>query len=454
LTGKVDKNFECYFNRGLAMSQFAARYLNKLAEETGEKDRDKLLRVFKAEIGKHDAPIRNFLGGELRLRMLDLLTEAKTKKQHIYGALYELEDEELISKLQDLGARAHIVLSNGSVDKAGGDQNAEGRKLLKKAKVEVHDRMVCTGSGGPLGHNKFLVIADDKGNPESVWTGSTNWTKTGLCTQINNGIYIHDTATAGIYFRQYKLLRDAGDVFPKALVDSNDAPSDVTISGKSEKIWFTRVRKKSDTEAIDEVIAQAKDAILFLMFMPGPTASLRAIRQRIKDSPDLYVQGVATQVPADGAKEAEVTTIGSSGNHRVDLKILQVEGIKYPFASWLAEVTRKEFIANIGHAIVHSKVILVDPLTNPVLIVGSHNFSNSASAKNDENFVIIKNHKGLAEAYAAHILSIYSHFRWRTTVADKQSRGEEPWGGLSESDDWQGSHLQGRSLKEMKFWVP
>jgi hypothetical protein len=34
-----------------------------------------------------------------------------------------------------------------------------------------------------LSHNKFLVICDSDNRPRWVWTGSQNWTKTGLCTQ-------------------------------------------------------------------------------------------------------------------------------------------------------------------------------------------------------------------------------------------------------------------------------
>jgi phosphatidylserine/phosphatidylglycerophosphate/cardiolipin synthase-like enzyme len=65
----------------------------------------------------------------------------------------------------------------------------------------------------------------------------------------------------------------------------------------------------------------------------------------------------------------------------------------------------KQFLAHIGHAIIHSKIIVIDPFfPNCTVITGSHNFSLSASGKNDENFVIIKNATELADAYAVNIL--------------------------------------------------
>ena len=50
-----------------------------------------------------------------------------------------------------------------------------------------------------LGHNKFLVICDAQKKPRWVWTGSQNWTKTGLCTQANNSVLIDDRELAAEY---------------------------------------------------------------------------------------------------------------------------------------------------------------------------------------------------------------------------------------------------------------
>jgi len=47
-----------------------------------------------------------------------------------------------------------------------------------------------------LGHNKFLVVCDGD-TPRWVWTGSQNWTRTGLCTQANNSVLIDDHQLAG-----------------------------------------------------------------------------------------------------------------------------------------------------------------------------------------------------------------------------------------------------------------
>jgi len=456
------------FNRGLVISQFMARYLEKLRVEQKLETLKDALAFFKETLDDHELPIRTFLSGVLRTELLTLLQEARKKKQHVFGALYELEDHELIDALAKLGSRGHLVLANGSIQKKKGetsaaarkrDQNQEARKLLKSKKLEIHNRMI---SPGALGHNKFLVVAGgvSKMKPLAVWTGSTNWTKTGLCTQTNNGLLVRNDDFAATYLAQWELLRDSKSAFPKKLVTSNGTAKKVTLRSGKADIWFTRAPKTVDLAAIDEVVNGAKEAVLFLMFQPGGTATLASIRKRMEKPGRLYVKGVVSTLPSDKTgddKEVKVTTVGDAQKRRLNLDVIQPQGISTPFAAWAATVTRKEFLTMqggvLGFAIVHSKIIVVDPFTKPIVITGSHNFSGSASKSNDENFVIMRGNSDLAMEYAVHILSVYKHYRWTAYVADMQRRHRRPFSELKEHDDWQNGHLKGASKQEIDFWV-
>ncbi|MBV8930569.1 MAG: hypothetical protein JO152_15720, partial [Mycobacteriaceae bacterium] len=125
---------------------------------------------------KPDGPLRNYLTGPLGERLFQLLDSAAADGRDIYAALYELNDPQLESALEKLGQHAHVVLANGSVKKKGEDQNKPARDLLVD-NIDLDDRMV---SPRALGHNKFLVVCDDAGDPRWVWTGSQNWSDTGL----------------------------------------------------------------------------------------------------------------------------------------------------------------------------------------------------------------------------------------------------------------------------------
>jgi phosphatidylserine/phosphatidylglycerophosphate/cardiolipin synthase-like enzyme len=102
----------------------------------------------------------------------------------------------------------------------------------------------------------------------------------------------------------------------------------------------------------------------------------------------------------------------------------------------------------VGHAIIHSKVVVVDPFSaSPTVITGSHNFSASASGKNDENFLIIKGNKDLAEAYAVNIEGAYQHYVYRAFL----EKTDKPFNGLKDNDTWQAPKLRA-AKQELEFW--
>jgi len=61
------------------------------------------------------------------------------------------------------------------------------------------------------------------------------------------------------------------------------------------------------------------------------------------------------------------------------------------------------------------------------VVTGSHNLGCKASYENDQNLLILRGNRGLAEAYATHVMDIYGHYRWRYTV---QKHGIHAGSGL------------------------
>ncbi|GAB4087589.1 phospholipase D-like domain-containing protein [Hydrogenophaga soli] len=466
LAGGKRDGYAAYFNRGLVISQFMARYLERLRVSKGLGTRKEALKAFKDSLDEHELPIRKFLAGALRTEMLAILADAKAKGKQVHGALYELADDELVDALCALGANAHIVLANGSITKKvtettdqarQRDENAPARQALNQAGVVVHDRFI---SPGALGHNKFLVVCTPEGKPEAVWTGSTNWTSTGLCTQTNNGLLVTHHGFAQAYFDQWERLRDAGSTFPKDLVASNSTAKPIRTHKSSADIWFSRTKGKVDLVAIDDAINGAKDGVLFLMFQPGGSGALKTIRDMAKANPALYVRGVVSTLPSDTTDEKSVLNVDVQADLKrraMTLDVVQPRGVN-ALANGAATVARNEFLTMqggvIGFAIVHSKVIVIDPFTHPVVITGSHNFSGNASTANDENFVIVRGNKELAASYAAHIMGVYDHYRWLALLGDKQATKDTQslTGYLAESDAWLGRKLTSAS-RELKFWL-
>jgi len=85
LSPDAGEGFSCFFNRGLVLSQFVARYL-----------RDKKLSAakFKAQLKKSVDQNPTFLEGDLGVQIAKILKGAEDDKAEVHAALYELGDFE------------------------------------------------------------------------------------------------------------------------------------------------------------------------------------------------------------------------------------------------------------------------------------------------------------------------------------------------------------------------
>ena len=118
-----------------------------------------------------------------------------------------------------------------------------------------------------------------------------------------------------------------------------------------------------------------------------------------------------------------------------------------------------------GHAIIHDKIVVIDPLskTDCTVITGSHNLGFKASYANDENMVIIRGNRPLALAYAVHVLDVYDHFKFRAALEqqlrDALLAGRKPpkkptgKGFLDTDDKWQDPYLSGQKGKEARYFL-
>jgi hypothetical protein len=456
LQDTVSEHVSCHFNRGYVLSQFIARVMKENHIDSGG------LKAFLK--GEQEKKLARFLAGNLGSAIEALLARVKSDPSlHVYAALYEL-DEDMSGLLAQLGARAHVVLSNASAKSRTSDPNGEARKVLEDAQVDKTDRMCAPKF---LGHNKFLVVAqgpEDDPEPLEVWTGSMNWTFTGRHTQLNNAVHIVDASLAARYLEQWRVLKiasegvdwqspGAGTKWKVAgqtvtLAEHNAQPyGPVDIDAGSCRAWFTRTQAGRDIDDLVSLVKAARQSVLAIMFNAGEEP-LQTIVQRMKEG--LYVRAVVNQIPK-GAKE-QIRLLDGSSVGRFSSPVVQPEGVHGSLGAWVEEVSRKDFLANIGFAITHSKVIIVDAMSDhPVVITGSHNFSSNASGANDENFLVIEGHKSLAQAYATHCLTVYNHYRWRQFQTQVKDPHDATTGFLKDNAGWQSRRNWQTTKADMTF---
>ncbi|MGR9319822.1 phospholipase D-like domain-containing protein (plasmid) [Rhizobium leguminosarum] len=436
-----------HFNRGYVLSQFMARYMKRKGITLAQ------LKDTAVVVSQQvDREARAFLGGTLRVTMLNMMDEvAESPGSELHAALYELSDEELVDALVRIGDRAHIVLANGSVDEDGEDENADARARLKAAGCVVHDRFLAPQA---LAHNKFVVIGHTTGDefsPEIVWTGSTNWTPTGLCTQLNNGIMLRNTDLGKRYEAQFQLLAAAGNGISDELLTSNNHPKfGIPLGEATVDSWFSRLGGEVDNKELVKLVKGAKQGVFFVMFQPGnePVRTLLKMQKEKK----LYVRGVATQFTSTGAEDFKLL---KEDPEEYFLDAAQDTGVGKTVGQWAVEGTAAQFRTYIGHAITHSKILVIDPFgDDPIVVTGSHNFSKSASSKNDENFIVIRGQREIAMHYAINAMQTYSHYRWRAYLEESEHEGRDPFQYLSRDPNWQRRRTFGETERMLKFWLP
>ncbi len=211
-------------------------------------------------------------------------------------------------------------------------------------------------------------------------------------------------------------------------------------------------------EVIAGHIAGAKHAILFLAFYPGAPCIANWAGQALNKNKNLFVRGCVTNVSAAEGFFYDLKGIvppkkqkGKKTPVKQDYRVFGAEAFdsKLIPEGWMKE------ILSAGFAIIHDKVMVIDPFSDDcIVITGSHNLGHKASFDNDENLVIVKGNRRLAQAYTTHILDVYDHFSFRYWYKHKEKHD----GYFLERDPekWLGKYFnaQGELINaQLKFWL-
>ena len=467
-----------YFNRGILATQATAHALSD-GSPAGSK-----VAALMDKIVKIGDPLRLDLAGQMIEALTTLPDEALGSGADLLLALYEFQDPELIQHFGALKNKASLILSNmpSGTKKAGDytdDSYSTQREQIKADGLTVIDRFMPSNR---IGHNKFQVLVN--GTPQAVLFGSTNCTSNALCAQTNNTIIARSPAMAKAYADYWNRLKkdtvppgDNGKAQQSQALRRADArpPATITLEDNSGTVdlWFSpntdRARGKSpgpneaappDLQEVFKLIGQAQQAILFLAFEPGSPSIVDAIADALKARPSLFVRGAVTDTGAAGRFYTAInggdTSVKPPKRQKgdpplpEDYRVIHTRGVTATdaFGQWEAELNQA------GHAVIHDKIVVIDPFSdNCVVVTGSHNLGYKASYNNDENMAIIRGHRALAEAYAAHCLDVYDHYAWRYWLSKSKDKA---WHFLASDDTWQDGYFspdnQVKSA-ELGFWL-
>jgi phosphatidylserine/phosphatidylglycerophosphate/cardiolipin synthase-like enzyme len=231
----------------------------------------------------------------------------------------------------------------------------------------ITDRFDPVNNGAGLMHNKFAVIDGRGGAAESVWvwTGSWNPTDPGTNDDFQNSIEIQDQALAGAYTIEFNEMWGSSTDTPSASVSRfgadklDNTPHRFVIGGRSIECYFS---PSDGTNAhILATLDAAQHSIGFeLLTVTRTDLSAALVAQKNA--------GVKVRGDMDNSSDT-----GSQYSYLV------ANGV---------DVALKSGVSGL----LHHKYCIVDaenPGWDAITLTGSHNWSSSAEASNNENTLIV-----------------------------------------------------------------
>jgi hypothetical protein len=440
LTTKIDDTFQAAFTRGILSTQALALKLG--ADADGVPDFKVLLKAIQTPGDPiRESLLRNVM--KVDQRPIEMAREIGGRVLQMF---YEVNDPEMIKWLMDNKDIWSLILGNTGPDD---ETNKAFRAQAHAAKCDVTDRMLVSSE---IAHNKVQAVVDKKRKGVMVNAGSTNKTYTGYCCQSNNVVNIASPELADLYVEEYDLLKaDNSQQGPALRAANATRRKDVVLKdGTKITVWFspnTKLRMKPkanapvppDMQEVFDCIDKARQAF-FLAFYPGAPSIITYLADLLKAKPDVMVRGAVSS--ADAMPRTQLF-------HRAGElpAIVSASGIEKQFANYMKELLKLPD----SHAIIHDKIMVLNPFSDDcVVIIASHNLGFKASYQNDENLLIIRGHKKLAQAYLVHILDVYNHYRFRSAVNAGKSKFN---GFLVTTDAWQDKYQSGNNRKEVMLFA-
>ncbi len=489
-----DQKHAIFFNRGVAGSQAYSRQFGGyrkwyLFEQQGRKE-------WRDFIKPDEVPNRKaweWLSRGLEEAMLRFIRQAQSPGYGLRAAVYELDHLPIVQAFADVlesGADVKIVhhskqttrtekirgkeVKVSYLDEVG--QAAKNTILQIGIKDEEHTKPweeAFIGRTHPaIAHNKFIILLKN-GKPIQVWTGSTNLTAGGIFGQSNVGHIVRDEAVAAKYLEYWQKL--AAD--PKMASAKND-PADAGMRNwnvihqpdLTEEVpphSITPIFSPRLTTGMLEWYADrldtAKKSVHFTAaFGVSQEIGAKLSQKRTPKEQQAFLRYILLESkpskPQSDRRKAKAKAQGG------EIPVDYYDFVKFPenriaygdlLRNRKGQKAERQMLVerlsglNINVDYLHTKYLLVDPLTDdPLVITGSANFSEASTTNNDENMLLIRGDTCVADIFLTEFTRLFNHFYKRNLVNQMSDKEFEQTRFLTPDDSWTKPYYQEGSQEE------
>ncbi|BEP28869.1 phospholipase D-like domain-containing protein [Helicovermis profundi] len=254
-------------------------------------------------------------------------------------------------------------------------------------------------SPGEQMHNKFLVI-----DGTWVWTGSWNFTVTGLYGSdenrannilggnTQNSVEINSSSLADIYKTEFEEMWGSSTMTPDKVTSNfhgrktDNTVHSLYIGGKLVEVYFSP-GDNAIGKLKDLIVNEANDSAYFSIFAWSDQSILDELKNKYEGS---YVdnQGSLTGFKVKGVFDASYWNQWWSASVDMTGRVASKTSTLNPNTRWNnpAPVYKDVEVRKL-----HSKTMIIDgeSTSDPTVVIGSTNWSNNGNDVNDENLLII-----------------------------------------------------------------
>lgn len=449
------------FTRGFVQSQAYARHFGPKAKISPRGAGLRFDTAAEAGLAPDGKPFTyaeqyRWLGFTARKLLFDLLHEIESDDALTLDLFaYDLNEPDFVGSLLEIGAagRARIILDNAALHHNASKPEREDE--FEALFDEASPGRIMRGKFGRYAHDKVLVVYRD-GQPETVVTGSTNFSVTGLYVNSNHVIRFDEPGVARLYADVFQHVWDTAAKRGE-FADSDFATKEHAFGAPlpATQINFSPHRKEDAARVLNgmvERIGAERER------PPGKRSVLFAVMQMTggKENPVYNVLNTLHQ-------QDELFSCGISDTPRgiALYKAGRKTGVLVtgkPVASQLPPPFNQVPRIGLGHQVHHKFVVCGFNGPDPVVYCGSSNLALQGEQDNGDNLLAIRD-AGLATVFAIEAIALVDHFEFldrmdqgrppgdASPVASKQEGAEQAGWHLGTTDRWADKYFDPDDLR-------
>jgi phosphatidylserine/phosphatidylglycerophosphate/cardiolipin synthase-like enzyme len=363
------------------------------------------------------------MGFEARSAILEVLDEAiADPTAAVRVVAYDLNEPEILTRLEQLGPRLRIVIDNS--DHHGKPGSAETQSATRLA-ATAGAANVKRHHMSDLQHNKTIVVEGTA--VQAVVCGSTNFTWRGLYVQANNAIILRGATAAGVFRVAFNDYWNHDSVVGFGTTDSTRW-RDLGLGGLDARVSFSpHAVANARLGSIADDIGRATSSVFYsLAFLHQTGGAVRDAITAVTAKPKVFVYGMADR--QIGGLDLQLP----DGNIAPVRPEALVNNVPEPFKSEPTGLKADGF----GTRMHHKFVVLDFNLATARVYTGSYNFSNPADRKNGENLIRIRDRR-VAVSYMVEAIRLFDHYQFRVkqlqapatrlVLREPPAAGQSPW---------------------------